>query len=253
MSRYSVSFQLYSSRLFPPVPPQLNYLKSVGYDAVELWPQTYEIDPAGFRRALDDSGLTCSGMHMPLAGLVSEPRRWFDLAHMVGTDTLIPPYVPQAERRPTADFWRSVGERLRTGAELARPEGLKVAWHNHDFEYVRLEDRSRPIDHLLDAAGANVDFEIDIGWVVRGWADPATELRRYADRITMIQLKDTATAGTELDEGWTPTGDGIIDWPSLYPLFDATRAKLLVVEHDNPTDWKVLAKRSIDYIRRLVG
>lgn len=253
MSRYSLSFQLYSSRLFPPLGPQLPFLKSVGYDAVELWPPAYEADPAAFRLALDDAGLACSGMHLPLAGLVAEPRRWFDLAHAVGTDTLIPPYVPQAERRPTAEFWRGVGERLGSAAELAKAEGLKVAWHNHDFEYVRLEDRSRPIDHILEAAGPGVDLEIDIGWVVRGWADPAKELARYADRITAIQLKDTAPAGTEADEGWTPTGDGIIDWPTLRPLFDATRATVLVVEHDNPGDWQTLARRSADYIRRLVG
>ncbi|KFL31385.1 sugar phosphate isomerase [Devosia riboflavina] len=253
MSRYSVSFQLYSARFFLPVEPQLAYLKEVGYDAVELWPPNYEEDAKTFRRQVDAAGLEVSGMHMPLAGLVAEPRRYFDYAHEVGTKTLIPPYVPQAERVPTADFWRSVGDRLRVGAELAKAEGLKVAWHNHDFEYVRLEDYSRPIDHIMDAAGPDVEFEIDIGWVTRGWADPAKELTRYADRITAIQLKDTALAGTDFDQGWTPTGDGIIDWPSLRPLFDGTRANLLVVEHDRPSDWKALAKRSVDYIKALVG
>ena len=253
MSRYSISFQLYSSRLFPPLEPQLDYLAEVGYDAVELWLPAYERDAAGFGKAVKDAGLSCSGIHMPLAGLVNEPKRFFDYAHALGTKTLIPPYVPAAERTWTADSWKRVGEALRRGAEAAKAEGLKVAWHNHDFEYHRLEDRSRPIDILLEAAGQDVDFEIDIGWVVRGWADPAQELERYADRITTIQLKDTAPAGTEVDEGWTSTGDGIIDWKSLYPFFEKTRADTLVVEHDNPSDWQVLAKQSIDYIRSLIG
>ena len=34
--------------------------------------------------------------------------------------------------------------------------GLKLAWHNHDFEYVTLPDGSRPIDHLLAAPGVSV-------------------------------------------------------------------------------------------------
>ena len=80
---------------------------------------------------------------------------------------------------------------------------------------------------------------------------PGKELAKYADRITAIQLKDTAPPGTALDEGWAATGDGIIDWPALYPLFAATRATVLVVEHDNPTDWKACAARSIAYIRAL--
>ena len=253
MSRYSISFQLYSSRLFPPIEAHLDYLAEVGYDALELWLPAYETNTADFRRRMDDAGLSCSGIHMPLVGLINEPKKFFDYAHALGTTTLIPPYIPAADRSATADGWRRVGESLGVGAEAAKKEGLKVAWHNHDFEYHRLEDRSRPIDILLEAAGPNVDFEIDIGWVTRGWADPARELQKYADRITTIQLKDTAPPGTALDEGWVPTGDGIIDWKSLYPLFEKTRADVLVVEHDNPTDWKVLAKRSVEYIKALIA
>jgi sugar phosphate isomerase/epimerase len=253
MSRYSISFQLYSSRLFPPIEAHLDYLAEVGYDALELWLPAYESRTTEFRRRMDDAGLSCSGIHMPLTGLVNEPSRFFDYAHALGTKTLIPPYIPAAERSATTDGWRRVGESLGTGAEAAKKEGLKVAWHNHDFEYHRLEDRSRPIDILLESAGPGVDFEIDIGWVTRGWADPAQELQKYADRITTIQLKDTALPGTATDEGWVPTGDGIIDWKSLYPLFAKTRADVLVVEHDNPTDWKVLAKRSVDYIKTLIA
>ena len=253
MSRYSISFQLYSSRLFPPIEAHLDYLAEVGYDALELWLPAYESNAADFRRRMDDTGLRCSGIHMPLAGLIKEPKKFFDYAHALGTTTLIPPYIPAADRSATADGWRRVGESLGAGAEAAKKEGLKVAWHNHDFEYHRLEDRSRPIDILLEAAGPDVDFEIDIGWVTRCWADPAQELQRYADRITTIQLKDTAPPGTALDEGWVPTGDGIIDWKALYPLFAKTRADVLVVEHDNPTDWKVLAKRSVDYIKALIA
>lgn len=253
MSRYSVSFQMYSARNFPPVAPQLDYLASIGYDAVELWGPNFTEDAAGFRRQLDATGLACSGMHIPLKGFVDEPQRFVDYAGIIGTDTLIPPYVPQTARQPTASFWRGVGENLAKGAEAVAPHGLKVAWHNHDFEYVRLEDRTRPIDHILEAAGANVDFEIDIGWLTRAWADPALELNRYADRITFIQLKDTAKAGVESEDGWTATGDGIIDWRALYPLFEKTRANVLVVEHDNPADWKVLAARSLHYIRTLIS
>jgi len=251
MPRYPVSFQLYSARFFPPLEAQLEWLAQCGYDAVEPWLPAYGDDAALFRRQIDAAGLACSGFHMPLAGLINEPKRFFDYAHTMGTDTLIPPYLTPAERSITADGWRRVGEQLAEGAAAAKAEGLKVAWHNHDFEYRKLEDGNRPIDLMLDAAGPGVDFEIDIGWVTRGWADPAQELAKYADRITAIQLKDTAPPGTSFDEGWAATGDGIIDWPALAPLFAATRASVLVVEHDNPSDWKAFAARSIACIRAL--
>ena len=126
-----------------------------------------------------------------------------------------------------------------------------MLWHNHDFEYLPLPDGSRPIDHLLAAAGDGVGFEIDCAWVVRGGADVAAELKRYAGRIDAIQVKDTAPLGTKADDGWTATGDGIVPWEKIWPLFAATKSDLIVMEHDNPSDWKTYARRSFDYVTRM--
>lgn len=247
---YPIAYQLYSSRNFPPLAAQLPILKSMGYDAIEPWLPAYEADPALFRRQLDDAGLACYGFHMPLSGLVAEPSRFIDIALILGATILIPPYVPAEERENTPAYWQSLGHKLARGADAARPHGLKVAWHNHDFEYRPLPDGTRPIDHIFAESG-DAWFEIDCGWIVRAGADPAAELRRYAGRIIAIQLKDTAPLGTRQDDGWTATGDGIIDWASLVPLFRASKADHVVAEHDNPSDWQQFARRSIQHMKAL--
>ena len=94
-------------------------------------------------------------------------------------------------------------------------------------------------------------FEIDCGWIARAGADPAAELVRFKDKIVAIQTKDTAPLGTQKDDGWTATGDGIIDWQSLAPLFRSTAATLLVTEHANPKDWRAFARRSINHLRQI--
>ncbi|SMY06243.1 sugar phosphate isomerase/epimerase family protein [Flavimaricola marinus] len=244
---YPIAYQLYSSRNFPPLEAQLPELKAMGYDAIEPWLPAYEADPAAFRRALDDAGLACFGFHMPLTGLMHEPNRYIEIAQTLGARYMIPPFVHEEERRPTADFWKGIGEALAKGAEAAAPHGLKVLWHNHAFEYAPLPDGTRPIDHIL--AAPDVYFEIDCGWITRGGADPAAELARYADRILVIQTKDLAPEGTTAEDGWAATGDGVIDWPALAPLFRQTAAHHLCTEHDNPSDWRRFAKRSFDYLR----
>jgi sugar phosphate isomerase/epimerase len=248
---YPTAYQLYSSRNFPPLAAQLPVLKRLGYDAIEPWLPAYEADPAGFRRALDDAGLACFGFHMPLAGLKSEPQRFVEIAQTLGATWMIPPYVPPEERVATPDFYRRLGEDLAKGADAAKPHGLKVAWHNHDFEYRPLADGSRPIDHILAAGGTDVWFEIDFAWVVRGGADPVAELRRHADRIAIIQMKDTAPPGTTAEGGWADTGHGVVDWPALVPLFPTTRVEHIVAEHDDPADWQRFARRSIAAMRAL--
>ena len=248
---YPIAYQLYSSRHFPPLEAQFPELRAMGYDAIEPWLPAYETNPKGFRRALDDSGLKCFGFHLPLSGLVTEPDRFIDIALGLGATWLIPPWVGAEERQPTPGWWCGLGEKLATAAERAKPHGLRVAWHNHDFEFEPFPGGSRPIDHLFEAAGPDVWFELDCGWVKRSGADPADVLQKFADRIGIIQTKDMAPRGTLAEGGWAATGDGIIDWESLVPLFRATKATHLVTEHDDPADWRVFAKRSINHLREL--
>jgi sugar phosphate isomerase/epimerase len=253
MQPYKISFALYSSRNFPPLEAQLEGLKKIGYWGVEPFLPIYEKDPKEFRKKIDAVGLACPCFHMSFTGLVDEPDRFIDIAHTIGARIMITPWLPPEERGKTADAWKKIGAALAKGAEKAGAAGLSVAWHNHDFEFLPLPDGSRPIDHLFAAAGDRVGFEIDIAWVLRGHADPAAELARYADRITVIQVKDTAPPGTTAEGGWTATGDGIVDWDVLWPLFRRTKSEHLVAEHDNPADWRVYAKRTFDYLTKLAA
>ena len=70
---FEIAFQLYTTRDFPPQEAVLKTLTEIGYTAVEAWLPDYGDDPKGFRRRLDDAGLSCMGIHMPFKGLVEEP------------------------------------------------------------------------------------------------------------------------------------------------------------------------------------
>ncbi|TCL71035.1 sugar phosphate isomerase/epimerase [Rhizobium sp. BK251] len=248
---YKIAFQLYSSRNFPPVEPQLEKLAALGHDGVEPFLPNYEADPSGFRAQLDNVGLKCFGFHLPYDELVADPARFADIAHTLGSDLLIPPWLAPEQRPQDADGWRRIGASLRKVADSLAGQGLRLAWHNHDFEYVALPDGAYPIDHLLEAAGPGVGFEADFAWVTRAGVDPVEALQRHADRILAIQVKDTKAAGVTEEAGWAAMGDGIIDWSRLWPLFSTTRTDHVVVEHDDPKDWFETAKRSIEFIKSM--
>lgn len=247
---FKLSFQLYSARFFPPLSNQLPKLKAMGYDAVEPFMPLLE-DPAEFRRQTDGAGLACSGFHAHFHDLCADPQRFIDLSDEIGTDLIIPPWLAPEDRGTTGDAWKRIGEKLAVAAETVTAAGKVLAWHNHDFEFVPLSDGSVPIDHLFAAAGDKVSFEIDLAWVKRADADPAAALEKYVDRIVAIQPKDTAPKGTVAEEGWTAPGQGVLDWPALWPLMRKTGADYLIVEHDNPADWEKLASDAIAYLRQM--
>ncbi len=156
-----------------------------------------------------------------------------------------------ADRKSTTEIWLGIGRILCRALYLASPHGLQILWHNHDFEYALLPDGSRTIDRILEGGSADVGYELDVGWLTRAGVRPEAEFERYGDRIFAIQVKDTAPDGCLEEDGWTATGDGIIDWISLLPSFDQTPATHIGVEHDNPADWKRFAEPSIRYVRQI--
>ncbi|BCP51501.1 xylose isomerase [Kaistia sp. 32K] len=248
-----IAYQLYTSRKALPLTGQFPFLKSIGYDHIEVWPGAYKEDPKGFRRALDEAGLDAPSVFIADPGEADDLQEWIAAAQILGGKTIVRPGLAPANRPAEADGWKRLAERLSKEAEIARAAGLNFAWHNHDFEFQPLADGSRPIDLIVGHSDPLVRLELDCGWVFQAGGDIETELKRFADRIIAIHAKDAAPLGTVEEDGWLAHGDGVIDWVALLPAIEASNAKLAVVEHDEPADWEYVAKRSYESLAQLFG
>lgn len=251
MATYRISFQLYSARDSGPIDGQLEALAAIGYDAVEPYGGNFLADPKGLRAKADALGLTIPTAHMPLAELDKDFGHALDMARTLGLETVVIPHIAPPDRPETVDGWKAFAGRLAVHAARLKDAGLKLAWHNHDFEFRPLPDKSRPIDHLLAADG--VLSEADLGWIVRAGCDVAAEVERFGKSIAALHIKDTAKEGVTEDDGWTDVGAGIIDWVALWPAIGKTGADLLVMEHDKPSDWRSFAANSYKYVSGLIG
>jgi sugar phosphate isomerase/epimerase len=251
MAMYRISFQLYSARKFPPLEAQLEALAAIGFDAVEPYRGNFDNDAAGFRKKLDAVGLACPTAHLPIDLLDSDRKAFIAIAQALGLETAILPYLVADQRPKDASGWTALAARLTEHAAVLAEAGLKLAWHNHDFEFHALPDGTRPIDYLIGAPG--VRFEADIGWIVRAGCSPKTEIERFSGKIAAFHVKDTAPQEVTADDGWTDIGAGTIDWKELWPTIAASGTNLLVLEHDNPSDWRAFAARSYRFLTGLTG
>ena len=246
-----LSFQLYSSRNFPPVEDQLTTLAAIGYRNVEPFGGLYA-DPQRFKAALDRAGLKAPSGHFGLDELERDFSRFIDVARILGMNLVVAPWIPPAERPKHAEGWIAFARRLGAVASKVKAEGLRFAWHNHDFEFRPLPDGSLPIDHLLTKP--DIELEFDVAWSVRAKADPARMLRKLSGRIAACHVKDIAPEGMKSDEdGWADVGEGTIDWKGLWPLAVGSGARLMIAEHDNPKDYERFARASMKAMRRYEG
>jgi sugar phosphate isomerase/epimerase len=245
------SYQLYSSRNFPPLSDTLKMLADLGYQGVEGYGGLYA-DPAQVQAlgaALAATGLIMPTGHFSLAMLEGDSDRVLEIASALRMQRLYCPHIMPAERPTDAAGWRAFGERLETVAAPYRKAGLGFGWHNHDFEFAALPDGTIPQDAMFQG-GPGLEWEIDVAWVIRGGADPFAWIDRYADRITAAHVKDIAPAGENVSEdGWADVGHGTVDWPRLMTALRATGCRHFVMEHDNPADHARFARRSLDSAR----
>ncbi len=251
MTTYRISFQLYSARKFPPIEAHLEALAAIGYDSVEPYGAIVDPNPEVLRKKMDAVGLACPSAHVPLAMLDKDRAHAIAVSQALGLEYVIMPHIAADERPADAAGWTALGQRLSGHAAALAEAGLKFAWHNHAFEFDTLADGSRPIDHLIGAAGVN--WEPDIGWVVRAGADARAEIAKFPGKAVAFHMKDVRANGSTEEDGWADVGHGAIDWQDLWPAIAGSGADLLVVEHDNPADWRRSAARSFEFVTKLVG
>jgi sugar phosphate isomerase/epimerase len=242
-----LSYQLYSSRNFPPLADTLKMLASLGYEGVEGYGALYADDAlvADLVAHLGDSGLAMPTGHFGLSQLESEPGKVLSIARSLGLERIYCPYLMPAERPSDAAGWQAFGARLQSAGQPFREAGLGFGWHNHDFELVPLPDGQVPQD-LIFAGGPDLEWEIDVAWVIRGGADPLAWIAKHGHRITAAHVKDIAPAGENAaEDGWSDVGHGTVDWKGIMAALRKTGCTNFIMEHDNPADHHRFARRSI--------
>lgn len=244
----AISYQLYSSRNFPDLARQARMLSEIGFRQVEPFGGLIA-DVDALKAALAAHGLAAPTAHVGLAAL----RQNFDgtmhrLAE-IGVQVCIAPAPPPGERVQDVAGWKRLGAELLGLARRARAAGFGFAWHNHDFEFARLADGSCPLELIL-GEDPLVQWQCDIAWVARAGQDPVAWIERHAGRIAGFHVKDLAAAGAEPGEdGWADVGHGRLDWAALLPAMRATAAEVWTLEHDNPSDDRRFAARSLATVR----
>lgn len=248
-----LSYQLYSSRNFGPLPETLSMLARAGYAEVEGYGAIFEglSDPARIAEPLRASGLTMPSAHFGLDVIEGDPQQVIDMAKALGIRHVFAPYLNASERPTDADGWRAFGARVeKAGAPLVAA-GLGFGWHNHDFEFTPLADGTMPVDALFEG-GPGLTLEFDVAWCARAGEDPFPWIEKLAPRIATAHVKDIAPSGENLDEdGWADVGQGVMDWAGIMAALAGTDCRHFVVEHDNPSDDARFAAASIAFLNAL--
>ena len=197
------------------------------------------------RQALDSNGLNSPAVHVQLGAVRENLQVEIEFASTVGQQYLVVPSVPGNER--SADDYRSHADTLNRAGEECRRAGLKMAYHNHDFEFEPTSGRI-PYDILLEETDPElVAMELDLFWIVHAGHDPLEYIAAHPGRFSMLHVKDRDAAGAMVD-----VGSGMIDFAAIFANADSAGFRHYFVEHDNPGDGFSSVTNSFRAVRGLV-
>ena len=212
----------------------MKYIADVGYKHIEAYGLGTDgmflgtITPAHYAKVIADLGMEFIATHCSYTP-AENAQKMIDAAKETGMEYMIVPAVP-GNLRSSVDSWKQIAENFNKLGEMCNEVGLKFGYHNHAFEFEKI-DGIIPQELLIESTEAGlVDFEADLFWVTKGGYDPIELIKKYPGRVKCLHVKD---ATPEL-EG-TTVGMGIIDFESIFKVGKKDAVEYYFVE-DERTD-----------------
>ena len=206
----------------------LAHIAEIGYKEVEF-AGYFDHAPADVKAILNRHGLAAPSTHVAF----ENDEKWkaaLDTAKTIGHEYIVMPWIPQ-ERRKTLDDWKNFAQVFNHAAQMAHDAGIQFAYHNHDFEFPKM-DGQIPYDVLLQNTDPKlVQLEIDLYWITKAGQDPLAYFSRWPGRVPLVHVKDSAGPP---EHKMVDVGQGKIEWKRIFAKREQAGIKHFFVEHDQP-------------------
>ncbi len=272
---FPIAVQLYSVRdaMAEDFEGTIRKVKEMGYDGVEF-AGLFGKSAEEVKKICDDNGLVPISAHVSIDDIEVDPEKVIGDYAEIGCKYIAIPYAPE-DRRPGAPLFDDTIEKIRSYAAIAKKVGIQMLYHNHDFEFQKI-DGVYGLDLIYTLLTPDeLQTELDTCWVNVGGENPAEYVKKYAGRAPVVHLKDFVMSGKEkpqklyaligIDDGaqdeeeneafaFRPCGYGVQDMPAILEACKEAGSGWVVVEQDQPSMGKTpleSIKMSIDYLKTI--
>ena len=225
-TKKKIGLQIYSlgKELYQDVPGGLQRIARMGYSTLELAGyrdgKINDVEMEDFRKMAEDAGLKIVSSHLnpPVREYTASNKGsiadfWKKAADdhaKIGVTYIVQPGQPSTRNTEEVS---TVCEVFNEAGKIAKSRGLIFGYHNHEMEFSRVIPGGKEMVFSRRAFAGNKDaeviydlllkqtdpelviFELDVYWAVMGQVDPVEYMKKYADRIRLLHIKDRAVLG----------------------------------------------------------
>lgn len=268
MLKFPVALQLYSVRddMKADFKGTLKRVKELGYDGVEF-AGLHGYSPKEVKEMCEEIGLVPISAHVAYKEMIENPNIFKEYKE-IGCEFVAIPSTPTGYR-PGEEGFAEFMESVKGIVEQAAKDGIKLCYHNHDFEFAKV-DGEYGMDIFYKEI-PNIMPQFDCCWIRVAGENPAQYIRKYAGREEILHLKDYVGSKAEnmyaligVDENekketkgefeFRPVGSGVQNFPEILAAAEEIGIKWVVVEQDQPSMEKTpmeCAEMSVKYLKSL--
>jgi sugar phosphate isomerase/epimerase len=244
-----IGLQLYTVRreLEKDFEGTLAKVATLGFSEVEF-AGYFNRTPQQVKSVLAKNNLAAPSVHVLAAGLRGNLQQTIDAAKTIGHQFVVCAYLLPEERKSLDDYKKLVDLFNDAGGRLEKA-GLQFAYHNHDFEFTPLENKT-PYDLILAGTDPKtVKMELDLYWITKAGQSPLKYFSAHPGRFPLVHVKDMDATPKRF---FTEVGRGTINFKEIFADSDKAGIKHYFVEQDEtPGSPFESIKMSIDYLKQL--
>jgi sugar phosphate isomerase/epimerase len=240
----NIGLQLYTLRdiIGKDVKGVIAKVAAAGYKEVEPYGYSkkggfWGLQPKEFSDLLKANGLTTPGAHYDMnqflgSGKTENLEAYIEAANATGQSHVIIPSINH-EFIKTVDDCKAVADKMNTAGELLKKSGLKLGYHNHNFEWQPVGDTTFYDTILKNTDPKLVDMELDLYWVVRSNKDALEMFAKNPGRFKYVHIKDADKNNKNIN---TEIGTGSVDFVSILASAKKGGVEHFIVEQENFTN-----------------
>ncbi|KRT14390.1 twin-arginine translocation pathway signal protein [Pedobacter ginsenosidimutans] len=245
VSKIGIGLFTLREQLTADVKATIEQVAKIGYSQVETYygyPGKYEVkgfwglEAKDFNTLLKANGLTSPSGHYNVTEFLSSGddkvlKSHIETAATTGQKYFVIPALPTDIRaNGTLDDYKRMALKFNQAAELCQKSGLKLAYHNHNFEFKDQGNGATGYEILLAETDAKlVGFELDIFWAVNAGLNPIDMFKKNPGRYKMFHVKDMDKADKAV---FVEVGSGRIDFKRIFAASKLAGVDYFFTEQD---------------------
>lgn len=209
-----------------------------------------EMDANIIREICDKYGYRLTGSHTRWDKLINDTENVIRDHKIIGCMMPGTGSAPEYARTSKDGLLRFMNEANELSDKLAA-EGMTFTYHNHAFEFVRVDGDKTIMDIILECANDNFKLMVDVFWLAVAGINPVKFLRKYKDKVGGVHYKDLKVVDNA--PAMCEIGLGNLEWDKICAVCDEIQPRFIYVEQD--TNWLkdpfASLETSYNYLKKL--